>query len=172
MAAIETLRPTPVAITIYRGQDNQYVFTVIDKATGLPKDMSGYAALVPMARFSSASRSAGGVVPGLFAQAQISSGNELASLGVCDWLNGGVGGQIRMIIPEADFADGITKGSKNANATLITGVGDIQVRGAADIASIGATSVETGGGSTAAYNSVQRAIEITWSIDKEVTNLP
>lgn len=135
--------------------------------------MSGYAALVPMARFSDKPRAAGGTVPGDFAQCQIASGNDGTSLGICEWLNGGVGGQIHMVIPELDLviiSGVVVRGTRDAAATPTTGVFDIQVRGNANIGAIGALTAESG--TISAYPSVQRAITGTWSIDKEVTDLP
>lgn len=164
--AIETLRPTTVAIQLYRGQDNPIVLTVLEN--GLPKDMSAFAALVPMIRFCDKTLSSGGVVPGTFAQAQIVNGND-GLKGYCVWLNGGVGGQIEVVVPELDHTNALYKGTLNAAQSPTTGVFDIQVRSAEDLATIGATAVESGEGTVNAYVNIQRAITGTWSIDKEVT---
>lgn len=165
----ETLRPTTVAIAIYRGQDNPIVLTVLEN--GLPKDMSAYASLVPMIRFCDKPKSAGGIVPGSFAQAQLNSGNDGLSNGHCIWLNGGVGGQIEVILPELDLTGGVYKGTRNAAALPASGVFDIQVRSIIDLATIGATTVGAGEGTVNAYNNAQRAITGTWTIDAEVTDL-
>jgi hypothetical protein len=158
--ALETLRPTPLAspLRIVRGSDNTYVLTVLD-ASGLPKDMSAYAAFPPQIRFRDKTLTNGGGTTG-YAQAQ----NANSSVGMVEWLNGGVGGQIHFVIPRDDFADG-TNGSTTALNAPNNGVFDIQVKINAD------TSLAGFVGGPATFPNVQRAATGTWIIDEEVTNI-
>jgi len=162
---IETLRPTVVAIKLVRGSDNTFVFTVLEN--GLPKDMSQYALVLPHIRFSNLSRTAGGIIPGDWPQAQAASGIVPAgSKALSEWLNGGVGGQIHVVVPELDFFLLVNhRGTKNAQAFSGSGVFDIQVMDQnLDLSSIG------GAASGNSSRSVQRAVTGTWTIDTEVTD--
>lgn len=172
MAQIETLRPTEINIKIYRGTDNTLVLTVL-QPNGQPKDMSGYAALIPQIRFASASQTDGGTIPAYNPQAQnTTTGTNGPGLGLCEWLAGGVGGQIHVVIPEEDIsASPIMRGSRLAGydgtpafVGPVTGKFDIQV--------IGPVNLTTIGGSNAAYQSAQRAVTGSWTIDDEVTKAP
>lgn len=177
VGVIETLRPSPVPIKLYRGTDNIITFTILGP-DGLPKDMSAYAAVVPQIRFTDKPRSSGGTQPpGNYPQAQLSAGNEPSSKGKCVWLDGGVGGQIQVVVPELDISNtggtDTAKGSKNGiAASPPPGVFDIQVRCDVDLTTVGATGVSNGTeGTVSAYHNIQRAVTGTWTIDNEVTDI-
>lgn len=168
--AVETFRiatADEIKVQMIRGTAVELVFTVLGP-NGLPKDMSDFAGTPPIIKFKNKKLSEGGTIGVYSATPANNTGiaqalNIANDAGICEWLDGGVGGQIHARIPTVPFAD-TTPGTRLASAlpAWTKGVFSIQATSTEDLTDFG------GPGSVA---NVQTVIRGTWQIDDEVTNI-